>query len=205
LNYTYRAWANTSPTYLLSSNTAQEETNQAYSFILDTYTNDIVLEYTYPADYPEQERAGKNEKTGAVLTRYVPDSNIQITRHETLTLADDGTAGQPITGQHIIQRAKKYTGKVNKGPGFPAGTLGPAGTTDSSSGSWNLRPSDYKRTWLCTGINADTSDHGASYNVTYTFAGREHRLIQGYTSTGVLQTRGAYGWDSHVVFVDPNT
>lgn len=189
LRYTYTE----DPPVLYSggSTGASEDSNQYFN---GSYWDDIELEYTFPEDYPEQERAGRLETVSAIVTRLLPEKSLTITRTERLTLAiDSGGAGNAINNTILSNRANAYQGYVNKGIGLGG---------DSNSGSWDLRPSDYKRSWLCSSIEYESRDGGISYDVTYTFIGRNYRAVIG---VGANPIQFQYGWDSLVVFVDPNT
>lgn len=158
IQYIYRPNEYDDISYSLGATGVQEETNQ------DVDGNDIILKYTWPQDYPEQERAGIEEETGALVSILQPETRLTVHRHEYYDL-DNIT---PITGTILTTRATAYVGTVNQA-------------------AWTLRSLDASRTWLCTAITAESSNNGASYDVTYEFSYR-------------IDT-----WDSTVVFIDPNT
>lgn len=130
----------------------QEQTNQE----LDPTSSvvgvkrDIELSYTYPLNYPEQERAGDTDFTGVIVNQFVGRQIVDINRHEFFAL--DGLT--PITHDILLQRSKVFQGTVN-------------------SVDWNVDSEVNNKTkWLCTKLRGVTIDGGFSFNVSYQFVYR---------------------------------
>ena len=137
------------PVYQIGGSVESQQVNE------DADGDAIEVWYDYPEDYPEQERAGKQEKTGVIISKFVPRTVLQIVRTEYFDL--DGFT--PITADQILQRAKNYMGKVN-------------------SVAWNVDTVAGVRSWLCTQIVGTTSDYSFSFKVTYTFVYNEDQWKQ---------------------------
>lgn len=154
---------------------------------VDANGNVLTVEYTYPEGYPESQRIGTTEETGAIISKFVPEVTLDIARTE-WGPTYGWTAGYDIS--HIIAIKKyNYEGKTNANSWYPI----PGGSSI---------PVDmqYPASWLCTGINAVTNDSGVTYDVSYSFSYRKRRLI----TIGATQTT-VNGWDTIYSFIDPST
>lgn len=140
LRLVYKVYPFQTPTLSVGGAVQQEQTNQ------DFIGNDIELSYTYPIDYPEQERANTTETTGVIITKFVPRVTVNEVRQEFFDL--DGIT--PITHNIILNRSKRYQGTVNRDV-------------------WNIDPVALPNQWLCTTLSGRTIDGGVSYQVTYRF------------------------------------
>ena len=150
LEYKTTRWS--IPTYSLGGSVEQKQVNE------DWEGDPIEVSYEFPDDYPELERAGKNETTGVIVNKNVPRVVLQVKRTEYFDL--DGTT--PITADQILQRSKLYMGKVN-------------------SVQWNVDPSADALTWLCTQITGVTRDYSFSFEVSYTFVYSDNEWRQRVT------------------------
>lgn len=159
-----------------TTSAGMEQTNVNYN------GSPISVKYTYPADYPEEDRQGTEETTGAMINKLVPEMNVEISRTE-WGPTYGGWPGDDIS-KTLMTKKSTYEGKINQG------TFSPVPGGDAAQ----------QGSWLCTGINAVTNDTGVTYDVTYSFAYRENYSVDiGGTPTA------AEGWDTVVVFVDPAT
>ncbi len=140
LKITDKGYAFQTPVINIGGTVQQEQTNQ------DWDGNDIELEYTYPQNYPEQDRAGSTEKTGASISVLSPRTSIHVKRQELFDL--DGTT--PITYKIILARSKLFQGTVNHGV-------------------WNVDPDAAVETWICTQLAGVSIDGGFSFTVSYSF------------------------------------
>jgi hypothetical protein len=172
--------------YSLGSVASIVETNQALIPGTNTY-DDIVLEYTYPDDYPVESFRGIVKKSGCIINKYDPEFSISIRRREYQTLVeerDSPSTPKALTGSILMARNGRYVGKCNKS-------------------TWNIfGQSILPRTWICTGISSESVgpayySGGWVFDVTYTFNGKNAVDINGY---GLKS-----GYDTLVVFIDPNT
>jgi hypothetical protein len=113
---------------------------------VDSAGIDVILFYSYPEDYPEQERAGTTEETGVKMPKLIQQIGVTITRQEYFDL--DGLT--PINHRILLNRSIFFQGHIN-------------------STVWNVDPDGAIGTWMCSSLEADTQDGGHSYSVVYKF------------------------------------
>ena len=170
-----------------ATSAVMEQTNMDYA------GNVLSVSYTYPEGYPEDELVGKTETTGVMVNKFVPEMTVEVSRTEW------GPTYGFLPGYDIValisNRKLQYEGKINSNTWYPIPEYDYVNRYYKERFGIN---DDLKSagSWLCTGINAVTNDTGVTYDVTYSFAFRKKKEVDG--RAGYYQ-----GWSGVYVFIDP--